>query len=100
MGIFDVDDYHKKLENEFYKLCSNPLNKKVKVGDKVVFAAGLVNRGHLWIREEAEVIDIGDKSVKIRYKKSYDKDNNEIWIHPALIVDVLESTIQTETEEG
>lgn len=78
------------LHHEFEKLYLDPCTKEVNPGDRVVIAVGLLNRGHPWIREEGIVQEVGSVSVKVRFKMNYDSEYTEVWIHPALICDVLE----------
>jgi len=93
--VFDFDweeiaREHKMKAEEFRRLLSDTSVKVPEVGDRVIVAAGLVGMGHLWIREEAKVIEVGDTSVKVLFPERglYGKDV-EMWIHPALITDVI-----------
>lgn len=75
---------------EFLRLAKGMSDRVAKVGDRVIVAAGFLGRGWRWIREEAEIVDIGETSYKIRFAEaSYDDSVKEEWIHPALITDVL-----------
>lgn len=82
-----IGEHHKKMYAEFGRLVSDIPYKTVSVGDICVVAIGLLNRGHLWIRQECKVTGVGDMSVKVRSYKKHDEW--EEWIHPALIVDVI-----------
>lgn len=84
----DMNNFHDKLDNE-YKRLKQDAPRMVKVGDKVLVAAGLIGRGHPWVRTQAEVIEIAQSSVKVRGKESYSLDPWEEWIDPSLITDVI-----------
>ena len=93
MRHFDrIDDHRDNMAAEFHKLAVEPSATRPKVGDHVLVAAGLLNRGHLWIRYECEVICEADTSFKIRCCDSayHGLERNwEQWVHQALITDVL-----------
>lgn len=89
----DMREYHRKIDNEFHKLCCEPSQKIPKLGQRVIVAAGLLGMGHLWIREEAIVEEVGEVSIKVRFTNykpfNGERGSHELWIHPALITDVL-----------
>jgi hypothetical protein len=84
-----IDDDHKKMDNEIKRLMAEPPKETPKIGDRVIVAVGLLNRGHLWIREEAKVIEVAEHSVKIECQQYKHSDPWQEWIHPALITDNL-----------
>lgn len=86
----------RRREEEFKRLLVEPSTstRVPDIGDRVVVAAGFVGLGHLWVREEAVVEEKGDTSYKVRFVnfKPYnggDRGSYVMWIHPALITDVL-----------
>jgi hypothetical protein len=100
--MFDVDDMFKRadenraeMKREFERRAADCPETPIP-GDKVVLHAGLLNRGHMWERIEGECIAVAENSVKVRYKKSYDKEMNEEWVHPALITDILKAPVAAE----
>ncbi len=98
--MFFDDRYFENLEKEqqrmraeFERLRSDPPAKIPQIGDRVIVATGFLAMGHLWARMEAEVMDVGDTSVKVRLidYQPYQQPigSYSTWIHPALITDVL-----------
>ena len=89
----NMDKSHNQTDAEFRRLCAEPSSVPASKGDRVVVAAGFVGLGHLWVREEAEVMECGDTSVKVRFihytPYNRAKGTLEMWVHPALITDVL-----------
>jgi hypothetical protein len=57
-------------------------------GDKLVLHAGLLNRGHMWIRIEAVCLAVADNSVKVEITDGY-HTKDTLWVHPAVIVDIV-----------
>jgi preprotein translocase subunit YajC len=85
-----INRRHDERRGEFQRLCCDPSCQTPEVGDTVIVAAGLIGRGFDWVREEAEVIALGETSVKVRWRReSRYEELNETWIHPALITDVI-----------
>ncbi len=88
----DIYKYRDKLDSEFARLAAEPCSKVPQVGDRVLIAAGLVGKGHLWIRLEAVVLECADTAYYVKYKKYKlyrDTDTHEEWVHQAVITDVL-----------
>lgn len=86
----NIEKSKQDKEEMFRRLCAEPCMKVPKPGDRVIIAAGLLGRGFLWVRTEAEVLQVADTSVKVRFKSSFSQTPDvEEWIHPALITDVL-----------
>lgn len=85
-----LDREHETREAEFMRLLADS-PKRVLVGDRVVVAAGLTGRGYNWVRVEAEVLEVGDVSVKVRFlgREALVGKPDEDWIHSALITDIL-----------
>ena len=89
-----IDRIHAELRDEFTKLCIEPSAKRPNIGDRVIVAVGLLQMGHLWIREEATVLEVADTSFHIEFKDKVVYGTNEprrVWVHQALITDVLEA---------
>jgi hypothetical protein len=86
-----MSDEHARRDEEFRRLLVDPSATQAEVGDRVVVAAGLLGRGWQWIREEAEVIAVGETSYKVRFVETPEDDGEptEQWIHPAIVIDVL-----------
>lgn len=87
-----IDRYHEDLGGEFRRLCAEPCMKTANPGDRVVVAVGLLSMGHPWVRREGVVLEVGGGSVKVRMSDLQDQ-SREMWIHPALIVDVFEAKL-------
>ena len=95
MDIFDdflkmhreIEDHRKKLDEQYSMLRREP-PKLLRVGDTVLVAAGLLGRGHPWIRKDCIVKEVSDLSVKV-YRKESPSYEWEEWIDPVLIVDVI-----------
>lgn len=89
----DIDDEHKKMDNEFRRLCAEPTQTVPTVGDRVVVACGFLGMGHLWERSEGLVEEVGDTSVRVRFVeyKPYGEPKGSLvkWVNPNLITDVL-----------
>lgn len=83
-----IDRSHERKDELFRCLLCEPLMRTPQIGDHVIVAAGLLDRGHDWIRKEVKVIDIADTSVKIRWLDGLGIEDQ--WIHPVLITDILE----------
>lgn len=101
MGTNDADDifrevfsdfrsirkHHEELGVAFSKLLADPTSKVPQQGDRVVVAIGLLSMGHLWVRGEGVVLECGETSYKVQLDK--DECSRPIWVHQALIVEVL-----------
>ena len=90
-----LDSNHKRRENEFNKLLLDQCCIVPGIGDTVIVAAGLLGMGFDWIRLEAEVVGIGQNSIKVRFiteKKFQSEEYITKWIHPALVTDVIKHT--------
>ena len=90
----NVDRHHDRMDDEFRRLYAEPCMKPANPGDRVVVAIGFLGMGHLWVRAEAIVLEVGGGSVKVRFTNRndyYTKEPMELWVHPALIVDVFEA---------
>jgi len=85
-----INKHHNQLDQEYNRL-KQDVPRAVKVGDKVLIAAGLIGRGHAWVRVEGEVLEVGQASIKVRGKQSYSDETWEEWIDPALITDIIKS---------
>lgn len=87
-----IDRHHKDLKNEFMKLAADPCSQVPKIGDTVLIAAGLVNKGHLWIRLEAKVLKCANTSYYVEYtdyKYYIQKEPVREWVHQNVITDVI-----------
>jgi hypothetical protein len=85
----NIDEDHRRMAAEFERLRIEPSNRTPAVGDTVVVAAGLLDRGHLWIRTGCLVIALGETSIKVRFPDGYGGKVDEQWISPVLITDVI-----------
>lgn len=90
-----ADEHKAELKREFERRAADCPDIPIP-GDKVVLHAGLLSRGHMWERIEGDCVAVADNSVKVRYKKSYDKDMTEEWVHPAVITDILKASVSAE----
>jgi hypothetical protein len=84
----DIRESHKRMYLYFERLLLDAPDAIPKVGDTVIVAAGLLNRGHLWIRKECTVIQTADVSYKVKCTNP-PLDDWEEWVDRALILDVL-----------
>lgn len=88
----DWDSINREREAKdeaFRKLLCEPTPTVAEVGDRVVFAGGLIGFGHNWVRLEGVVLEKGDTSYKVQFE---DLGRTHIeWIHPALVTDVLKT---------
>lgn len=84
-------EHHKKMDEEFRRLCAEPCGKVPQKGDRVLIAAGLLGMGYPWVREEAVVMECGDTSyfVQFVHYKTYDEKTYSCWVNQNLITDVL-----------
>jgi len=73
-------------------LAGNYLKPDIKVGDRVIVAAGLLGRGHLWIRKVCTVLEVAETSCQVKY--SQENDNWTEWIDLVLVVDTLPPAIE------
>jgi hypothetical protein len=97
--LFD-DDYFKRMEkqqakrkDEFNKLLVDQCCIIPEVGDTVVVAAGILGMGFAWIRKEAKVLAVGQNSYKVQFVDEKDILTHKptvMWIHPALVTDVIQ----------
>lgn len=87
----DIKQKHNERNMYFDALLANPCAQPVNVGDRIVVAAGLIGFGFKWERLEATVLKKGQNSIKIEleHKKPGTDVNWELWVHPAIITDVL-----------
>lgn len=88
-----LDDMNIKKDEEFRRLCADPSSKVPEKGDRVIVATGFLAMGPLWAREECEVMEVGETSIKVRFLEYQpfggEKGSLVKWIHPALVTDVL-----------
>lgn len=90
-----AEEHVEQLKNEFDRLSVEPCMKDANIGDRVVVACGLIGMGHQWVRREAVVIEKGDTSYCVRFKKEFSHDDvKEKWIHRLLVTDVLSSSAE------
>ena len=78
----------KKMFAEYERLAQEQTILDLEIGDTVLFAAGLINCGHYWIRVEATVVDLGQNSVKVLWD-SPGIGIREEWIDRVLITDKI-----------
>lgn len=78
-----------RMFQEYDKLCHDPCMKIPKVGDRIVYAVGCLGIGSPFAREEAEVIEKGDQSYKIRI--TIKGQTLDMWISSVLVTDVLDA---------
>jgi hypothetical protein len=83
----DTRRYHEKLDNAYARLAANLVRPEIKVGDRVVVAAGLLCRGHIWVRRICTVLEVAENTVHVRCDSDWGKW--EEWIEYILITDVL-----------
>lgn len=97
-----AEDYADRMRDEFCKLAIEPCTAIPKVGDRVLVAAGLLGMGHLWVREECEVLACGDTSYKVRflnYKPVFEPVGSKTeWVHQALITDAVGANPMSKTK--
>jgi hypothetical protein len=67
-------------------------------GDTVVLHSGLLGRGFMWERMEGVCVAVAEFSAKVRYKKSYDKEHTEEWVHPAVITDIVKQQVPADQQ--
>ena len=86
-----MDNYHQRLHEKFESLNMDRCAIVPEVGDIVVVAGGLLGMGHDWILHEAVVIETGSQTYKVLFTnyRHFDGRESKMWIHPALIVDVI-----------
>lgn len=86
-----IDRNRQEMDEEFRRLVEQQASVPVpNVGDRVVLSAYLLNRGHKWTRLDGVVVERADVSVRVRYATN--GTENEEWIHPAIITDVIRSS--------
>jgi hypothetical protein len=96
-----INREHREKDEEFQRLLCEPSSMTPEVGDTVIVAAGLLCRGFNWIRLEAEVLALGETSVKVRFVgREFNGKPDEEWIHPALITDVIRRVETEKTTDG
>lgn len=89
-AFFDkIRQEREQQKQEFRKLLDDCSDKVPEVGNRVVVAVGLLGHGMPWVRQEADVIEVGEMSYKIRFTTHPKQIIWEYWIHPALVTDVL-----------
>jgi len=93
-GMPDTTERDRKLRAEFSSLLADDQAlgdlKEIKVGHRVLVAAGLLHMGLPWARKEAEVVEVAETAVKLQFlEKRYDDTYEVLWAHRALIVEVL-----------
>lgn len=91
-AINRIDKKHDKMYEEVNRLMADPPKEMPIVGDRVIVAIGLLSRGHLWLKAEAVVKEVGENSVKVECDQYQDKQPWTEWIHPALITDNLKAS--------
>lgn len=90
--LHHINREHEKNNEEFARLDADPMMRPVSLGDRVVVAAGLIGRGHRWVRKEAKVVEVGDTSVRVRFSEArWNGEPDEEWLHPSLVIDILPS---------
>lgn len=93
----NMDKEHQQRDDEFRRLCADPCMTPAVKGDRVVVAAGFLGMGFLWERAEAEVMEVGDTSIKVRMVdyQPFGAPKGSLckWIHPSLITDVLKKGV-------
>ena len=72
---------------------ANDLPDLPEVGDKVLMVAGLIGRGHIWERIEGECVEVATNSAKVKFQKSYDKEDQFVWVPAAAIADVIKGKV-------
>lgn len=90
-----ADERHAEMKQEFDRRAADCPEMPIP-GDKIVLHAGLLQRGHMWERLEGECVAVAVNSVYVRFKKSYDERMSEEWVHPAVITDILKSSVPAE----
>lgn len=110
MGFWDDEDPFKEAHeyaNETARLFQKQQTDECAIlpelGDTVVLNARLLGMGHDWIRHEATVIAIGQLSYKVRFtdrKKFGTNEPEELWVHPAVITDVIRRNANERKEAG
>jgi hypothetical protein len=85
-----------ETKRHFQQLLIDPCMIIPEVGDTVVVAAGPLGMGFDWVRHEAEVLVVGQASYKVRFidYKSYRGEVVEMWIHPAVVTDVIHGKVE------
>jgi hypothetical protein len=103
MNVDGMDSFFDHLSNmdkefehereEFKRLCADPSLREIKKGSRVIVAIGFCRMGKPWERGEAEVMEVGETSVKVRFIEYTpyrgEKGSHSAWIHQALVTDVL-----------
>lgn len=84
-----ADRHHTLLQAEFERLRSEQPASPAKVGDRVIVASGLLQRGPVWHREEMHVIGVSDTCVKVRLPSGSLDGSNEVWVSNVLVTDIL-----------
>ena len=92
-GFFRRSDEHRNnMEEEYRRLLGDPCLKQPRVGDRVIVAAGLLGRGHLWVRLEAVVLEVASSAYRVRFSgRAYNGKEEEDWVVHGLITDVIPS---------
>lgn len=84
-----IDDHHAQRRAEFDKLAADPPARSAEVGDRVLLACGAIGRGFEWERVEGIVQEVADTAYRVKFKKDYDKDYHDLWVHRFIVTDVL-----------
>ena len=84
-----INDKHQIMWEEFLRQVGGSPPPNVKVGDRVIVNAGLLNRGHLWIRIVCTVVEVAEHSCLVKHSGEHEFDNWEEWIDLYVITDVL-----------
>lgn len=74
------------------KIKFEPCNTPARDGDTVLVCAGLVNKGHMWILLEAEVLEVSTNAYLVRYTDYSAFGSSELfveWISKGVVVDVI-----------
>jgi len=93
-----MDRVHADRKDEFEKLRLDQSAIDAEEGDTVVVSAGPLGMGFDWVRLEAVVVRKGQQSLKVRftdYKHALSDEPVVMWIHPALVTDVIKAQGET-----
>jgi len=90
----EIDRKNREKQDEFDRRV--PDAQMPIPGDTVLLHAGLLGRGFMWDRLEGVCVAVAQNSAKVRYKSSYDKEATEVWVHPAVITDIVKQAATVE----
>jgi hypothetical protein len=82
----EIRKYQDERSSEFERLAQDSPDLPIP-GDRVILHAGLLNRGHMWIRIEGVCLEIGEQTAKVEF--DHHGRNHVEWVHPAVITDNL-----------